>query len=156
MNFNISTQDARLASLPGEPAIMCWDADRNIYVQICPNPLVGLDATGTNSLCYPVIVLTPDNMPAADVSNVIAAALDTLDMSSLNDVLAEQDSEDIDFRIYVDVEATPHSAVYIHHALACVSATVEHIQKVVVLCNKQSEVLARYTSLEAEAQGTLQ
>jgi hypothetical protein len=157
MKPNINHVETRLAAMLGEPTLVCCDLEHDVLVQISAQPMLGMDVTDRNALCYPVVIVSPHGLASAAVSDYVSAALDQFDLSSLDPCLANKSPDNIEFRVFVDVRPVEHKGCHIYHAVACVSATPAHIESLLKLAKKQLDAFDRLVAHSSEHEkGTLQ
>jgi len=150
MKVDFKSMEARLGTMIAEPTLLCWDRSNDIVAQICALPMLGMDATDANSLCYPVVLFSPRDLSSSQVSECVANALEQFDMEALHSVASNQPVGTTQFRIFVDVTPHEHKGQHIYHAIASISVGAEHIARIRTLLTKQLGAHDRITNLTAE------
>ena len=147
MTIDFKLVESRMGCITGEPTLVFWDTKTDTVVQICPTPMLGMDMSNPNSLCYPIMVFAQHGISSEALCEMISQTLNTFDFTGFDEALPVGDK--MAFRIAVDISPKENDKSLVYHAVASVVATDVHIARMITLQTKQTQAYEKVVAAHA-------
>ncbi len=133
--------DADLAGFPGQPSITFGDSAHEVFIGVCPAPMVGMDSMVPCGINYAATITSKIPLSNDQAAEALCAIMEKLDLKY---VVQEQRDKGAVFRIALDkqeTESTSSGPIYTFFAIITVEVEQADVDRIIALLQRQLQLI---------------
>jgi hypothetical protein len=133
--------DADLAGFPGQPSLTFGDSAHEVFIGVCPAPMVGMDSMIPCGINYAATVTSKIPLSNDQAAEALCAIMEKLDLKY---VVSQREGTGAVFRIALDKQETEHTLsgpIYKFFAIITVEVEQADVDRIIGLLQRQLHLM---------------